>query len=723
MSRVRRAASGSRGRQQQTGPETDNRIEPPVEYEDVLDEGIEFELRDGKHYHSTAVLHKVKPKSAASTRSFLLIAIVVTGAVLVAVTAHRFGFAFNSNDANAVAAEDLLLIRQQLGGKDGDNLLALVSSARAAADLRAKDTLVQVLKEHDESFLQSQRHFESVTGSLQDASVRAETAANQAEAAVLSGIEQIRKTFQDETVPKLISEQAKVNEQSRLKMEKVATGLEDASAKANKAVLSAIEQIRKTFQDETVPKLISEQAKVNEQSRLKIEIMAAGLEDASAKADKAVHAGLVKVLAKLQEISEATAAVTGAGSAASGGGSVWGMVLNATVLAVCVATLLLSYRTGSRAEVQRALEFSKQLAEVSYAVSQIADDLKRTADAQTQIAASAPSHSEAAAAAAASTGLDAAALLTEKAELQKQVTALQGTHLTHLDSCLREFQELLQSVQAGVGEMKAVGNGNAGDVSTEAARLHEIVSSSHDYTQELKGDVSAHLLSTAAQLNLLKLQAEKLEMLVRQQEEMQEERQEQRQEEGQGLGQGQGQGQRSSFVQQQAATGGDQGWQAALAKVAQQLAVLSETVTTHLDHADQHHKHQSELAQLQHKHDKDLSLAQHQHEALSEKIDDLHVQHESRAEQVTSLQKHVERHYRELEQQQKLVDTLVKDNAVLTELLKKEKDGSAKILADALARALDEMKEIALERDRLLAQKNLRSSVYATPGGAPNAER
>ena len=666
MSRVRRAASGSRGRQQQqTVPETDNHIEPPVEYEDVLDEGIEFELRDGKHYHSTAVLHKVKPKSAASARSVLLIAIVVTGTVLVAIiaviTAHRLGFAFNSNDANAVAAEDLLLTRQQLGGKDGEDVLALVSSARAAADLRAKDTLVQVLKDHDESFLQSQRHFESVTGSLQDASVRAETAANQAEAAVLSGIEQIRKTFQDETVPKLISEQAKVNEQSRLKMEKVA----------------------------------------------------ADLEDASAKADKAVHAGLVKVLAKLQEISEASAAVTGAGSAVSGGGSVWGMVLNATVLAVCVATLLLSYRTGSRAEVQRAVEFSQQLAEVSYAVSQIADDLKRTADAQTQIAASAPSHSEA----VASTGLDAAALLTEKAELQRQVTALQGTHLTHLDSCLREFQELLQSVQAGVGEMKAVGNGNAGDVSTEAARLHEIVSSSQDYTPEIKGDVSAHLLSTATQLNLLKLQAEKLEMLVRQQEEMQEERQEQRQEEGQG------QGQRSSFVKQQAATGGDQGWQAALAKVAQQLAVLSETVTTHLDHADQHHKHQSELAQLQHKHDKDLSLAQHQNEALAEKIDDLHVQHESRAEQVTSLQKHVERHYRELEQQQKLVDTLVKDNAELTEMLKKERDGSAKILADALARALDEMREIALERDRLLAQKNLRSSVYATPGGAPNAER
>ena len=295
MSRVRRAASGSRGRQQQqTVPETDNHIEPPVEYEDVLDEGIEFELRDGKHYHSTAVLHKVKPKSAASARSVLLIAIVVTGTVLVAIiaviTAHRLGFAFNSNDANAVAAEDLLLTRQQLGGKDGEDVLALVSSARAAADLRAKDTLVQVLKDHDESFLQSQRHFESVTGSLQDASIRAETAANQAEAAVLSGIEQIRKTFQDETVPKLISEQAKVNEQSRLKMEKVA----------------------------------------------------ADLEDASAKADKAVHAGLVKVLAKLQEISEASAAVTGAGSAVSGGGSVWGRVLIDTVLAVCVATLLLS---------------------------------------------------------------------------------------------------------------------------------------------------------------------------------------------------------------------------------------------------------------------------------------------------------------------------------------------------------------------------------------------
>ena len=734
MSRGRRAASGSRGRHQQaTGPETENRLPPGEaagEYEDVIDEGIEFELRDGKHYHSTAVLHKLKPKSdSASTRFVLFIAIVATALVAIVATANRFGFglAFNNNDANAVAAEDLLLIRQQLGGEDGENVLALVSSARAAADSRAKDALQQLLKEHDESFLQSQRHFESVTGSLQDASIRAETAANQAEAAVLSGLEQIRKTFQDETVPKLISEQAKVNEQSRLKMEKMAAGLEEASAKTDKAVLSAIEQIRKTFQDETVPKLISEQTKVNEQSRLKMEKMAAGLEEASDKTDKVVHAGLHKVLSKLHEVSEAMTAASGAGSAGSGsagsgGGSAWGMALNATVLAVCVATLLLSYRTGSRAEVQRAQEFSKQLADVSYAVRQIADDLKRTADAQTtQIAASTPSPSEAAAAAAASPGLDAAALLTEKTELQKQVTALQGTHLTHFDNCLHVFQELLQGMQDGVGEMRAAGNGNAGNVSSVAAGLHEIVIASQECAQELKGDLSAHLLSTAAQLNLLKLQTEKLEMLLRQQEERQEHERGQEQEQVQV--QVQGQGQRGSFVQQQAATGGDQGWQAALAKVAQQLAVLSDTVTTHLDHADQHHKHQSELAQLQHKHDKDLSLAQHKHEALSDKIDDLHVQHESRAEQVTSLQKHVERHYRELEQQQKLVDTLVKDNAELTEMLKKERDGSAKVLADALARAIDEMKGIALERDRLLAQKNLRSSVYATPGGAPNAER
>ena len=119
-----------------------------------------------------------------------------------------------------------------------------------------------------------------------------------------------------------------------------------------------------------------------------------------------------------------------------------------------------------------------------------------------------------------------------------------------------------------------------------------------------------------------------------------------------------------------------------------------------LDRVEQLERHNSELAVL---HAKQEQEAAH----LADKMEDMHMMHSGRADEIVSLKRHVEKHWAELDTARQMVAKQVQSlGECSAELaaLRKEKDQAT----SELARISAEFSTVTLERDRLQAQKDLR---------------